>query len=343
MQLVEVRENNREEYNRFVSMSESGSFLQAWEWGEWQNELGRQVFRFKILDAEGDWIGCVQFIKHELGLKRFYLYAPYGPVTDFRFKIEDFRLLIQQIYKHFPAAIFVRMEPKDQVLSTNLEFRKTKNIQPGKTLVIDLTKPEEELLAQMHSKTRYNIRLAEKHGIKISDEFGLTNGHGLFYKEALEQIADTSKRQGFKSFPVSYYRNLTNFFAMKNPASQIKAHLYKAVGQDQLLASGIYLDFAETRTYLFGGSSENHKNLMAPYLMHFKAMQDAKNLGMKYYDFWGLETAASKVPGFVRFKQGFGGGEKLYAGAFDFVLKPWSYKAYQGLRTLQTIFKPIGR
>jgi lipid II:glycine glycyltransferase (peptidoglycan interpeptide bridge formation enzyme) len=263
---------------------------------------------------------------------------------DLKFGIEDLKLIIQHIQKRFPQAVFVRIEPKGKLPDTKyLVLKKSKNIQPGKTLVVDLVKPEEDLLAQMHSKTRYNIRLAEKHGVEILEEFDLTNGHGLFFAEALELIASTSLRQGFKGYPVEYYRNLVDFFAVKNPESNIKVHLYKAVWQGKLLASAIFLDFAGTRTYLFGGSSQDFKNIMAPHLLHFTAIKDAKAAGFKSYDFWGLETSSGKLPGFVRFKQGFGGSEKQYAGAFDLMLKPWGYKAYQGLRVLKSLAQVMKR
>jgi len=102
----------------------------------------------------------------------------------------------------------------------------------------------------------------------------------------------------------------------------------------KLLASAIYLDFGKTRTFLFGGSSSEDKNVMAPYLLHWQAMLDAKNLGMIFYDFWGTETASGKVPGFVRFKLGFGGGEKIYSGAHDLVVKPGLYWLYRTVRIL---------
>ena len=86
---------------------------------------------------------------------------------------------------------------------------------------------------------------------------------------------------------------------------QIKLHIYKSIYQNKLLASAIFIDFGKTRTFLFGGSSAQDKNVMAPYLLHWQAILDAKNAGMKFYDFWGTETAKGEVPGFVRFKLGF--------------------------------------
>ena len=87
----------------------------------------------------------------------------------------------------------------------------------------------------------------------------------------------------------------------------VSLHIYKAIFQNQLLGAAFMVDFGKTRTFLFGGSSEFHKNVMAPYLLHWKAMQDAKALGLTTYDFWGIETSSGETPGFVRFKIGFRG------------------------------------
>ena len=89
MEFREVLENQKYEYNRFVTGSESGSFLQSWEWGEWQSVLGRTVYRFKILDAGEVQIGSIQLIKMPLPLGKYYLYAPYGPALNDKFQISN--------------------------------------------------------------------------------------------------------------------------------------------------------------------------------------------------------------------------------------------------------------
>src|SRR5581483_4812703 len=168
MQLVELSESDKDRYNHFIATNPSGSFLQSWEWGQWQQELGREVKRFFIGNGEKE-VGSAQFIKMPVWRKRFYWYAPYGPVGDFGFEILDFR---SELQKKFSDVIFYRIEPKPTTYNLQtINFLKSQNIQPGKTLIIDLAKSEDQLLADMHHKTRYNIKVAQKHGVEIKDEF----------------------------------------------------------------------------------------------------------------------------------------------------------------------------
>ena len=342
MDLVELLEKDKKEYNHFVANAKSGSFLQSYDWGQWQAQLGREVFRFKIQDPNGVTVGVAQLIKMPLPLGKFYLYAPYGPVgaENYELRIKNYEWLTGTLKEKFSEAVFVRIEPKNLELATSHSqlTTKTTNIQPGKTLTIDLSQAVEELLKQMHPKTRYNIRLAEKHGVEIKDEFDISIGHGLFAQEAAELVVETASRQGYKGYSNNYYQRLIDCFAVQN-RGDVRLRIYKAIYQNKLLSSAIMVDYGSTRTFLFGGSAEEHKNVMAPYLMHWQAMQDAKLAGLKYYDFWGTETSAGKPAGFVRFKLGFGGTEIQYAGAYDLVLKPVWYKIYKAFRKLVRIIK----
>lgn len=341
MQLVEV--NNKTEFNNFVAANESGSFLQSWEWGEWQSALGRKILRYWILDINNQKIGSVQFIKMPLPFGRFYLYSPYGPVLSedgLRVTGDGSREFIDLLKINFKDAVFVRIEPKNITAVTHnpLLVTKSANIQPAKTLLVDLKKSEEQLLTEMHHKTRYNIKLAQKHGVEVKDEFDISIGHGIFFDEAIKLIAQTAKRQKFSTFPQSYYKNMADTLTLKKDGD-LRLHIYKAVFQNQLLATAFMVDYGNTRTFLFGGSSEFHKNVMAPYLLHFQAIKNAKAKGLSAYDFWGIETSSGATPGFVRFKLGFGGQEKEYAGAWDVINKLWEYKIYQLIRKLNKFFR----
>ncbi len=368
MQFIELEEKDKPEYNRFVINNESCSFLQSWDWGEWQQSLGREVKRFFLTDDkevglndndnESNVVGTAQFIKMPLPFGWHYWYCPYGPLAvgeNFQFfpqsgipknigtifpaerDPEEHRDNFQSIFKE---AVFVRIEPKSRYweLSTeHLTLVKSHNIQPQKTLLIDLSKTEEQLLAEMHHKTRYNIRLAKKKGVRVESELIVTPGHGLYFQEAVDLILQTAKRQGYKGYGREYYNGLVDHFSLHSgdELSGIKITIYKALKDRDILASAIMLDFGNTRTYLFGGSSEEQKEVMAPYALHFQAMLDGKQKNIHFYDFWGLETSAGKTSGFARFKKGFGGFEKEYAGAYDVVLKKPEYRIYKILRKIK--------
>ncbi|HYV33796.1 MAG TPA: peptidoglycan bridge formation glycyltransferase FemA/FemB family protein [Candidatus Limnocylindria bacterium] len=346
--LHQIQESQKDQYNQFIAANSSGSFLQSYEWGQWQKSLGREVFRFFIKDNIGNIAAALQLIKMPLPFGRYYIYAPYGPAIEDNHEIHitDY---VKALKEKFPYAVFIRIEPKEEfVILDPKSLVKSSNIQPAKTLLIDLEKSEEQLLANMHNKTRYNIKVAQKHGVEVKEELEISVGHGLYFKEAINLICDTAKRQGFTTYSFNYYENLIDFFIL-NQESQVKTHLYKAIysagggsssgGQNQLLATALMVDFGKTRTFLFGGSGQFHKNVMAPYLMHWQAMLDAKAAGYKIYDFWGIETSSGETPGFVRFKLGFGGQEKNYAGAYDAVLNKFFYKTYSLLRNINKIFR----
>ncbi len=328
MQPVLIPATEKTAYDRLVAGAASGSFLQSWDWGEWQKALGRQVARYFLQTEKENPAGAVQLVRMPLPLGRHYWYAPYGPVIG----PEYLPAFAAEIKNQYPEALFVRIEPKTALggKPEALAWRKTKNIQPGKTLVLDLNQTEAELLAHMHPKTRYNIRLAFKHGVEVQKDLAITPGHGLYYKEAVGLIVETAKRQGYKGHGQKYYENMVDFFARKNPPTHsVSLSIYKALYHSRLLASAIMLDFGPTRTYLFGGSAEEDKQVMAPYALHWQAVMDAKAKGLETYDFWGLETAAGKAAGFARFKSGFGGQTREYAGAYDLPVLKSGYQLYK--------------
>src|SRR3989344_2622577 len=112
MQLIEVLESQKSEYNNLIAAQESGSFLQSWEWGSWQSALGRTVYRFKIEDDSGRQIASTLLIKMPLPLGKYYLYSPYGPVGSEKLKVQSEKLL-QELRLKFIDAIFIRLEPKN--------------------------------------------------------------------------------------------------------------------------------------------------------------------------------------------------------------------------------------
>jgi lipid II:glycine glycyltransferase (peptidoglycan interpeptide bridge formation enzyme) len=340
MRIAEITEQEKNEYNQFVKSCETGSFLQSFEWGAWQESLGRKVFRFWLKDGE-QVIGTIQLATMPLVFGGYYLYAPYGPVLKENQAVSSlYQGLKKQIIEKFPEAVFIRLEPKDNsiIKSLNHLIIKSTNIQPGKTLLLELGKSEDQLLAQMHPKTRYNIKVAQRHNVEIQDEFGITVEHGLYFDEAIILLVETGKRQGFSNYPKQYFEKMADFFALHN-LGELKLHIYKSVFQQRLLSSAVFIDFGDTRTFLFGGSSPIEKNVMAPYLLHWRAILDAKAAGLKFYDFWGTETSRGDVPGFVRFKLGFGGSEKTYTGAYDFISRRFAYGIYKYSRILYRLLK----
>lgn len=319
MAVIKFNEDNKQQYIDFVTANPSGSFLQSWSWGEFQELRGKPAIRYGHIDESGKVIGTMQLLKIFVPhMKGFYLYAPYGPVGNYGGLPEQAKL-------DYPDSWFIRLEPKQTL---ELWGEKTQRTQPGKTLITNLEKSLPELLADMHPKTRYNIKVAEKHGVVVTTSQQPT-------PEIIHLLAETSKRQSYHSYPASYYEALVKFFQNLGDATLT---VYQAHYNSELLATAIMIDHGSTRTYLFGGSRDTQRNVMAPYALHWQAMQDAKQAGLKHYDWWGIETATGKVPGFVRFKLGWGGDTVIYPHTIDIVQNHAWYTIYKVFRKLNRLF-----
>lgn len=337
-------EHHQEQYTKFVAAQDSGSFLQSWSWGDFQASLGREVIRYGVFadddvddetknEGQTNLIASIQLLRTKiLHLPGYYSYAPYGPVVKDEVDSETantaVNLLIDQAKSDLHKDWFIRIEPKNEIA---LDGKPSMHIQPGSTLITDISVSTEELLTSMHQKTRYNIKVAAKHEVVVS------SGNKPS-KHAIDLLVKTSHRQGYKSHTASYYETLLNYFS-ESSNEDCKVRLYEATHNGQCIASAIMIDFGNTRTYLFGGSNNDARNLMAPYALHWKAINDAKEIGLTHYDWWGTETASGAAPGFVQFKLRWGGTQKFYAGTRDIVLNSNWYKAYNVMRKANRLFK----
>ena len=274
------------------------SFLQSQEWAEFQRSVGRKVFQ----------VGRFYIIKHELPFGKSYLYVPaLDSMTN------DECRMTNDIAKQ-ENAIFVKVELMDDGIAKELillGFRHSaKTIQPHRTVVLDLTKSEEELLGAMHHKTRYNIRVAEKHGIAVRESLDIEIFWNLMRK--------TTARDQFSSHTKEYYKKLLGL-----------TKLYVAWQGTTPLTAALVLTSDTCAYYLHGASDHAFRSLMAPYALHWEIIKGYKLKAISY-DFWGID--AKRYPGVTRFKLGWGGREVEYPGAFDLIVSPLCYTAYNILR-----------
>jgi lipid II:glycine glycyltransferase (peptidoglycan interpeptide bridge formation enzyme) len=330
------------------STAAHSSFLQSIGWGAWQESQGHKVIRYAIdnnnlqLTNLPTYQLTAQFILHPFPFGNFYLYCPYGPVFDYELRLPadmagvmSYELLldklIKQIQKDFPKALFVRLEPQDPGFNlSGIRYKVvgTKNIQPASTIISDLTKTTDELLAAMHPKTRYGIKLAEKSGVVFRP---VTTEEEK--AETIKLLKNALEGRRLSSHSEKYYKDLMDFQDSKD----LQIHTFGAFHEKDLLACAVTIDFEDTRTYLFGGHSENKKQMMASYKLHWEIMRDAKAKGLKYYDWFGAESSSGKIPGFVQFKIRFGGEKVVYHGAVDIVFKNWKYQLYKIFRIINRL------
>lgn len=295
--------------------------MQTKEWADFQRAVGRQV-----LEYDKDGIRAV-VIKHVLSFGKNYLYIPHGPVIDFNSMSGGFRNPIKNFIRDMRdlgiknRSIYVKAEPLagnvSQALAETGFFKKSKKeIQPGKTVIIDIDKEEDALLAAMHPKTRYNIKVAEKRGVVVQESADFEAFWILLRK--------TVTRDNFSSHPKDYYQKLMS--------AELGARLYLAYHEEKPVAGAIILTRGEMAYYLHGGSDHAFRSAMAPYMLHWRIMLSLKNLGVKKYDMWGID--AKKWPGVTRFKLGWGGRQVDRPGSFDMPISKIWYLIYKIARNI---------
>ena len=299
--------------------------LQSWEWGDFQESLGRKIFKLAILDDWDNILALVLIIKQPLKLGRSYFYLPRGPViSQSKEEFSILEILFQELEKlaKKEKAIFLRMDPAWPNLSLppsfvkRGEWRDVGQVQPKSTLILDLTKAEAELLAAMKSKTRYNIKVAEKNGVIID------KGE-KYFEDFWVLIQKTSGRQEIKPYSKNYYQKLLSVLVQAKLANLVVAKF-----EDKVIAANIIININHWSVYLHGASDYGYRSKMAPYLLQWQSIIEAQKNGDKYYDFWGVDE--NKWPGVTRFKTGFAPAEKFtdYLGAWDKVYSQLWYNIY---------------
>lgn len=310
-----------------------GGLFQSQEWAHFQMAAGKQT-------SQLNWGDTLVFgVESTLPHVGKYLYVPRGPVVS----PESLERLSRQELLDFATTkkyIFLRIEPQSESLCTQLEktfgrsFRKASHdIQPREILMVDITKDAEILLAEMKSKTRYNIRLAEKHGIDVTETRDEQDRQSFF-----ELLAKTAARKDIHFHPQTYYQKFLDYFDRET------CELLVAKKGNEVLAGVLILYYTDTAYYLHGGSNDSGRKYMAPHLLQWEALKRAKLRGMKQYDLGGVAVQSSAPAGkdwegITRFKQGFAPATEtlLFPGAYDIVIDSKRFRLYQFLRTLKSL------
>jgi len=275
----------------------TGHFLQSKEWEGFQKSVGREVFR----------VDGALVVKLPLAFGKSYFYS--GGCLPFSVK------QVSDLAKK-ENVIFLKLEPMvaESTGTVPVDFNRSgKEVQPQRTVVLDLTKSDEELLAQMHEKTRYNIRLCARKGVKIQSASWRTKNQIFWHL-----LQKTSERDGFSTHTREYYERLSELSM---------AQLFTAEYRGEMIAANIVIFYEGRATYLHGASDYKYRNLMAPYLLHWETIRYAKKNDFAEYDLWGVDE--KKWPGVTRFKRGFGGREIEYIGSYDYVFQSMWYKLYR--------------
>jgi len=314
---------NKVDLNFIQQNSPDGGFLQSEAWRKFQEAYGRKTFH---LESEGFW---ANIIEHTLPVVGKYFYIPRGPIAIANCNKESFFELAKKEQINW-IRIDVESEEKLNLFKRefNCEIRKAPHdVQPKQVFIIDITKSETEILAEMKSKTRYNIRLAEKKGVRV-----FVSQEKKYLDRFCELVDVTATRQGITSHSKEYYQKMFQTI----PAENIK--LYCAEFEGEIIATNAVIFFGDTATYLHGASDDKFRNVMAPYLLQWSQIQDAKKYGCKQYDFGGIELGGeSKWAGITNFKLGFSPNTKPleFLGSYDVIINNSKYFVYRLLQRLK--------
>jgi lipid II:glycine glycyltransferase (peptidoglycan interpeptide bridge formation enzyme) len=333
---MEVKEiNNQQLLDKFVGSQDKSQFLQSWSWGEFQHSQRNKVIRLGLYDGENI-IGSAQVLEQILPLGKKYWYIPRGPVVDAKLPVEKFQVVWRTLLKEIVSradkqrAMFVKIEPplekyNQQLfdgLVQNYDIKGVKFVQPSDSWYLELNKSESELLAFMHQKTRYNIRLAERKGVTVRTT-GVVDDFEVFW----QLMRETAKRDKFHSHGRAYYHDMYRQLVQTDFMKMFIAEL-----KGKIIAANMVVFFGDTVTYVHGASSNQYRNIMAPHVLQWRQIQAAKKEGFKYYDFWGVAPEGQEKhqwAGITRFKKSFGGKGISYLGACDLILDKFWYTLYK--------------
>jgi len=314
-----------------LNLVANASFTQAFFYGEWQKEFGRSARRFKI-ESNGQVIAFFQVIKFTLPFGLSYLYIPHGPIISQDLK-KDFWIFFRECLLKLcrgEKAIFARFDffPPGNTPSTfniaPIWTHRSAVFQPCFEWLVDLSPDISVLLNKMHSKTRYNIGLAERKGVqsKIINVTEMQNYFEEFYK----LMSQTAARGGFALHPKEYYQ------AIFHRAVKDKNIFLVVTGTgDKILVINLVLIFGKTATFVFTGSSDEMRHLKATYLSRWRGIEEIKHRGCSSVSFGGFSKDKNYADwkGISDFKQQFMEGNILeYSAPIDLICRPFLYKLW---------------
>ncbi len=315
------------EWDTLVASHPAGTILQTSAWGRLKAEFEWQWEWISTGEKAGALI-LYKSLPLNLGT---IAYLPRGPLVDWT-RPEEIRTTLQAVEaaarRRRAWALWIEPEALDtpelrsRLADLNLK-PSLRTIQPPRTIWIDIQPEESEILARMHQKTRYNIRLAERKGVTVRE----CGPEAVAAYHAL--MVETGERDGFGIHSEAYYRRALEIF---HPLGQATVLLAEVEGQ--AVAGLIAFALGTNAWYFYGASSERHREKMPPYALQWAAIRWARARGCTRYDLWGIPDAEPEqleaefsqrndgLWGVYRFKRGFGGEIVRYLGLWEKVLNP---------------------
>ncbi|MBR3163833.1 peptidoglycan bridge formation glycyltransferase FemA/FemB family protein [Candidatus Saccharibacteria bacterium] len=307
-------------------------FLQSPAWQEFQESEGRQTFRLNGSDFDA----LAILTPTKLGN---YLFVPYGPSVASKIGLNNALEALRSLGTQ-KNAIFIRIEPLDPLEPSQIahfNLKKTKNIEPQATQILDLTPPADTILKNFSSTNRNRYRNYAKKGLstrtsKNPDDIAIL----------ADLLKGVSANNHFTPHAASYLKNQLKF-----PFATLYIADYTDENQKKTpIAASLVYDDSTTRYYAHAAADYAHRKLSPGNIIVAKMIMDAKDIGKQYFDFWGITLSEDKTDpwyGFTEFKRSFGGTPKIYAGTYDLVINSAKYHAYTALRMINRSFRTFSK
>lgn len=318
-------------YDAWIQSHPEGSLWQSLEWKTYQEALGREVRIYaqstgNILESSA----LVVIDRTRLGLSTWDI--PRGPLGNAESLLEE---IVEQAKSERCISVF--LSPQQRLIANSQKLiASSRHEQPPATRLIDLTQPEDAILAQMKQKGRYNIRLAEKHGVHVVQSTDI---------DAFAHLAaETARRDGFQAPPAARYRTFLHtlpgaFLLMaypQNPQLETRNSQPSPSPSPSPIAGLLGVLWNGTGIYYYGASDYTHRHLMAPYLLQWEAIKYCKAQGCHTYDLLGIapkgnqehwkansqKPIANSWTGITRFKEQFGGTIVEYPPEQQIIIRP---------------------
>jgi len=326
------RVTNAEQWNAALAGLPKAHVLQTWEWGMFKSRYGWRPTRYLWLEGDRFQAATSVLARRPARWLAPVMYVPKGPTLDY-----GDTALLEQVLAHLEAtarhkqALFVKIDPDvrtdtaegEAVLETlrRRGWRASREqVQFRNTILLDLTRSPDELLAAMKSKWRYNTRLAVRKGVAVRR--GTSADLPLVY----QMYTETAARDGFVIRPRDYYRDAWGAFIEAGLAQPLIAEV-----EGEPVAMVLIFRFAGRAWYMYGASRAGHREKMPNHLLQWEAMRWAQEQGCAVYDMWGAPDVLDESDplwSVYRFKRGFGGEFVRHIGAWDFPVSRSGYWLY---------------
>lgn len=332
--VILLGDDDREPWDTFVASSPYGHVLQSWQWGNIKARHGWIPYRLGLTDGR-DLCAAAQILVRPLPYDAGRLaYVAKGPVLDYGNPL-ILHAMTEALttFANEAGVISLKIEPEVTEPTSLPErlidagFKPAPPVQMRSTIWVDLRPDEDEILARQKQKTRYNTRLAQRKGVTVRQ--GDTSDMAAWYA----MYHATAMRDGFSVHEQKYYCDVLRSLQNAKLATLLLAH-----HDGDLLAGIVVFHMGDKAIYMYGASSNEKRNLMAPYLLQWEGMRWAKSEGAAIYDLWGIPDRLEESEdlwGVYRHKRGYGGEIVRYVGAFDSVRSPIRHAA------LERIVRPV--